>query len=196
MIRFILFLLVLLSTLLEAKAQQQNLPNLSQLHIGAGFLPVLNFSPDSLDYNPSEMVRFTVGLNYLKNGYFKYNLQYSALTSSNPQHPNCRLFDNSLSYLHYFRLYKNISIYAGAQLGLNTVLYEEHDLDLGDRKRETEVSTGLETGIEIRVIPKLGFSGSYKLQRIFATPRNTLSMIDIGIVYYFNSNETLKQWLE
>jgi hypothetical protein len=196
MIRVVTFLFVLLSTLLTAKAQQQNTPNLSQLHIGAGFLPVLSFSPDSLDYNPSEMMRFTVGFNYLTNGYFKYNFQYGSLASSNPQHPDCHLFDNSLSYLYYFRLPRNIAIYSGAQLGLNTVLFDGDEASLGDRKRETEVSSGLEIGVEIRVIPSLGLSGSYKLQRIFATPRNTLSMIDIGVIYYFKPNDKIKQWLE
>jgi hypothetical protein len=194
MIRNSLFLFVFLSLLLTVKAQQQTIPNLSQLHIGVGYLPVLNFSPDSLDYNPSEMARFTIGFNYMKNGYFKYNLQYASLTSSNPQHPNCELFDNSLAYLHYFRLLKGLSLYSGGQVGLNTVLYHQAIFD--DRKRETEVSAGLELGIEMRVIPNLGLSGSYKLQRIFATPRNTLSMVDIGVIYYFNSSDKLKTWLE
>lgn len=189
------FLFVLLSfTFFPAKAQEKRPANLSQIHLGIGYMPVLHFSPETFDYIPSQMLRLTIGSNYMS-GYLKANLQYTHIVSDN-QRPDCNMFDNSLSYLYYVRLYKGLSIYAGAQIGLNTIQFEDDSALVEDRKRETEVSSGLELGIEMRVIPKLGISGSYKLQRIFATPRNNLSMIDIGLVYYFNSSEKLKQWLE
>jgi hypothetical protein len=174
-------------------SQKKRDPNFSRLHIGIGYLPVLHFSPQSSDYKPSEFLRLTIGSNYEK-GHFKLNLQYTNMVSSYQQ-PNCLMLDNSLSYLYDIGISQQFYIFSGLQIGLNTIHFYGSKVDDG-RSIETEVSGGLEAGIAMRVIPKLDISVSYKLQRIFATPRNTLSMIDIGVVYYFNSSERLKKWLE
>ncbi len=187
----LLYLFLLISV--SVKAQQERTPNLSQIHIGVGFLPVLQFSPNNFDYSPSQMTRLSLGTNYLS-GNINANLQYAYMTSPN-QRPNCRMFDASLSYLYHITLPKNFFIYSGLQFGSNTIHFEGDDIP-DDRDFETEVSGGIEFGIEKRFRDKIGISCSYKLQRIFATPRNNLSMMDIGISYYFNSNDKLRQWLE
>jgi predicted porin len=193
MIRFCIFCAFVLLTFTKGKAQERYNSNLSQLHISAGYMPVLQFSPDYLDYHPSAFTRLTLGLNY-QHGYIQTHFQYAYLPSSDPQKPDTRIFDNSLAYLYTLPVYKGLSIRAGGQIGLNTIHFQTDVA--GDRSFETEVSGGFEAGIELRVMQKLGLIGSYKLQRIFATPRNNLSMIDVGAVYYFNSNQTLKKWLE
>jgi hypothetical protein len=192
--RFFIFLFSSFTLVfLQVKAQEQKITDLSQLNAGVGYMPVLRFSPGTLDYRPTGTARLTLGANYLK-GYIRYNLQYNSLEVYNQQ-PECKMFDNSLAYLYFIHLYRGLSLYAGGQVGLNTIHFGENELS-EDRAFETEVSAGLETGAEWRIADKLGISCSYKLQRIFATPRNDLSMLDFGIIYYFKPNQKIKEWLE
>jgi len=186
------FLLLLLVLSINVKAQYKREPNLAQLNVSIGILPVLNFTPKLFDYIPTEMLRITFGVNYLK-GYLKGNLQYTNITSTN--RPNCIMLDKSISYIYSAHLYKGFFINGGFQVGLNSIRIDDKNLPdfLGS---ETELSSGFEFGVEKRFKNKLGVSYSYKLQRIFATPRNTFSILDIGLVYYFNSSDRLKKWLE
>lgn len=184
--------------LAQAQVKQKDIPNLSQLHVGFGFMPALAFEPVNFVYTPTNFKRATIGINYL-NGYIKYNLQYSFIEASDSLkiYPNCKLLDNSIGYTYYIPLFKNGYIFGGAQLGLNTRYMNVSGTKLSsDASLETEMSSGLELGFEIRVKRKLGIGVSYKHQRIFSFPRNKLSLLDIGLVYYLNSNTKLKKWLD
>lgn len=194
MIRRFVFLCCLLSlAFIQVKAQEQKLANLSQIHIGAGYMPVLHFTPDTLDYKPEGMIKLSLGVNYLK-GYLKLNFQYASLVTASAN-PSCNMYDGSLSYLYFIPVYKGFALFAGGQAGLNTIHFRGDNVP-ADRNFETEVSGGLEAGIEKRFKNRLGVSCAYQFQRIFATPRNNVSMLNIGVTYYFHSNEKVKKWLE
>lgn len=194
MIRVIVFTLFAVGFAhLNANAQESKIDNLSQLQIGIGYAPVLVFTPTTLDYTSSSMVRFTLGTNYLK-GSINYNLHYSSLTPSNGQ-PDCDMFDNSMSYQYRVKLYKKLFVSTGLQIGINTIHFKGDSVSSG-RSLESEISAGFDAGLQLYIGKGLGISCSYKLGRIFATPRNDLQMIDLGIFYNFKPNKTVKTWLE
>lgn len=178
-------------------AQSTPLPNLSQLHLNLGYMPVIGFSPKKSDYIPKSMYRMTIGINYGK-GYIKYNGQYTVINSTNVSlYPDAKMLDNSLGYSYFIPITKYGFVFIGAQLGLNTYYMDVAGTNLSpNRALETELSSGFEVGMEIRIKKKLGMSVAFKQQRIFATPRNDLSMVDLGLTYYFNSTPKLKKWLD
>lgn len=178
-------------------AQTSAIPNLSQLHVGIGYMPVLNFKPTTFDYIPTSLKRVTLGVNY-GNGYIKYHFQHALIKPNKPLYPDCNLFDNSLGYTHFIKVLKRgVYVFAGLQLGLNTYHMDVSGTNLsGNRSLETELSSGIEVGLEIRVKNKLGLNTAFKQQRIFASPRNDLYLIDLGLIYYLNSNAKLKTWLD
>lgn len=175
-------------------AQQQKIESLSQFHIGAGWVPVLKFTPSTLDYTANQMARFSFGVNYL-NGYIKANVQYSNMVPQG-NYPNCLMVDNSIAYQYHLRFGKNFSFFAGAQLGLNTIRYEYINFSATSQSIETETTAGIEFGIQQLVLKKVALTCSYKLMRIYATPRNDLSLVDIGVVYFFEPSKKLAIWLQ
>jgi hypothetical protein len=192
------FLVTLLCAFQNAHilAQTNKIPNLSQLHVGIGYMPILRFKPTTFDYTPNNLKQATIGLNY-GSGYIKYRFQYAFIEPTNTFYPDCRIFDNSLGYTHFVKLFNGGYLFAGAQVGLNTFYMDVSGSSLSaNRSLETEMSSGIELGLEVRLKNKLGFVAAFKQQRIFALPRNDLSMIDLGMVYYFGSNAKLKKWLE
>lgn len=191
------FLVTLMCSFQNSYAQVKPLPNLSQLHLNIGYMPVLTFSPQKADYIPKTMYRITLGINYGK-GYLKYNGQYTSITSSNVnQYPDAKILDNSLGYSYFIPVTKYAFVFIGAQIGLNSYYMDVSGTNLSpDRSTETELSSGYELGMEIRIKKKFGISAAFKQQRIFAVPRNDLTLVDLGLAYYFNSAPKLKKWLD
>lgn len=188
-----LIFLVWLSGVTSLFAQQKKVESLSQIHLGIGWEPVLNFSPSSLDYVTNHMTRFTVGVNYL-NGYIKFNTQYANMITHGAL-PKCMMLNNSLAYQYHVYLPKSFSVYIGGQIGLNTIKFEYNDFSKY-RIYETELSAGAEIGLQKILFDKIGINYSFKLLHIFATPRNDISTMDIGFIYLFKPNNKLKTWLE
>jgi hypothetical protein len=174
-------------------AQKQKLALLSQVHLGVGYVPVLSFKPSPFDYSTNEMARFTIGINYLS-GYIKANIQYAEMMP-NGLLPGCVMLDNSIAYQYHLSLPKKFTVYGGVQVGLNTIKYEYNNFSI-HRIYETELSGATEIGLQKIVWNSLGMHCGYKLMRIYATPRNTLGMVDIGLTYFFNPSQKIKTWLE
>lgn len=175
-------------------AQKPKTESLSQFHIGAGWVPVFNFKPTNIDYTMSQMARLTLGVNYLR-GYIKANIQYANMIPQG-NYPNCMMFDNSISYQYHLKFTNSFTAFVGGQLGLNTIKYEYINFTATSQSIETETSAGLEVGVQYLLHKQFGFNASYKRMRIYATPRNNLSLADIGIVYFFKPSQKLQTWLE
>lgn len=175
-------------------AQQQRVENLSQIHIGAGYMPIVRFTPTSLDYSINQMSRFTIGINYLQ-GYIKVNTLFTQMVP-NGNYPNCLMFDNSIAYQYHLPFTNSFTVFVGGQLGLNTIKYEYINFTATSQSIETETTAGVEVGLQYLLHQRFGLTASYKRMRIYATPRNNISLADIGIVYLFKPSQKLKTWLE
>lgn len=197
MIKVLLTAILLTACKVGLLAQSLNIPELSQLNVGIGYMPVLRFEPKYFDYTPQNFVRATVGVNYGK-GYIRYQFQYTRITPNiATSYPECMLFDNGIAYHYYLPISKYFYLFGGGQIGFNTYYMDVQGTVLyAHRTFETEISCGLEIGTEFRLKNNLGFMASFKRQRILASPRNDMSMLDIGLIYYFKSSTTLKKWLD
>lgn len=197
--RQVVLLITCLSILAAKMVVAQTSPeaNLSQVHVGVGYMPVIQFSPGNFPYQPSQFFRLTAGVNYLK-GYIKGNCQYTKIIANNPSvYPTSLMFDNSIGYLYSQKLFKQIHLFGGGQIGLNAIFFDVEGTNLSsNRSSEIEMSAGIELGVEYRFYKNFGLSASVKQQRIFATPNNNLVLADFGLTYYFNPKTGLKKWLE
>jgi len=197
MIKVLITAILLIACQISLIAQSLNIPELSQLNIGFGYMPVLRFAPKYFDYTPQNFLRATIGVNFGK-GYIRYQFQYTRITPDKAtSYPDCMLFDNAIAYHYYFPISKHFYLFGGGQIGLNTYHMDVQGTVLyAARTFETEISSGLEIGTEFRMNNKLGLMASFKRQWIFAAPRNDMSMLDVGLIYYFKSSTALKKWLD
>ncbi len=193
MIRLFYILFSLSMCIQSLKAQQKTDNYFNQLHIGFGYLPVVSMYSPTLEYSPTNMLRFTLGTNY-GNGVFKTNFLYGKMIYPTNKLPNCDVYNVNLAYQYYVRLYKRLNVYGGIETGLHTIKF---DINLPNYARiETEMAAGAEIGLEAKLTPHISLNAGYRIQRIFSIPRVDFTFADVGVIYYFNKSDKIKQWLQ
>ncbi len=194
MIRVFYIILSFSICIQNLNAQNKTDNYFNQLNIGIGYLPILTFSPTSIEYSPTNMFRVSLGANYGK-GFFKGKMQYGKMISQNTMLPDCQVFNFNLAYEYYVPIFKFLDAYAGIETGLHNIKFDDPDVPFYS-SNETEMVAGVEFGIAAKLSPKVSATCSYRIQRIFSTPRVDISFGDIGLIYYFNKSKKVQEWLQ